>query len=65
MGVMRSLAQQSRPRPDYRSWSIEELKSLAAQLRVSGARAKSRRELIDFFAVEPKKSAAHRPKELM
>jgi hypothetical protein len=39
---------------DYSLWSIEELKQLASQLRVSGARSKSRRELIDLFAVAPK-----------
>ena len=36
---------------DYTQWSIEELWQLAAQMRVRGARSKSRRELIDFFAV--------------
>jgi len=39
---------------DYSQWSIEELKQLAWQLRVADARSKSRRELIDFFAVPPK-----------
>jgi hypothetical protein len=44
----------SGPKPiDYSQWSIEELMQLASQLRVSGARGKSRRELIDFFAVSP------------
>ena len=43
---------------DYSQWSIEELWQLASQLRVTGARAKSRRELIDLFAVPPPK--AHR-----
>jgi hypothetical protein len=62
---MRQLVRPQGPKPDYSLWSIEELWSLAAQLRVSGARAKSRRELIDFFAVEPKKSADRRPEELM
>jgi hypothetical protein len=38
---------------DYSQWSIEELMQLASQLRVPGARGKSRRELIDFFAVSP------------
>ena len=37
-------------RADYSQWSIEELWQLASQLRVAGARNKSRRELIDFFA---------------
>jgi hypothetical protein len=45
-------------RADYSQWSIEELWQLASQLRVTGARSKSRRELIDLFAVPPK--AAHR-----
>ena len=41
-----------RPRhPDYSLWSIEELWQLATQLRVAGARTKSRRELIELFAV--------------
>jgi hypothetical protein len=44
---------------DYSQWSIEELWQLASQLRVTGARSKSRRELIDFFAGAPPK-AAHR-----
>jgi hypothetical protein len=45
---------------DYSQWSIEELWQLAAQLRVAGARRKSRRELIDLFAVPPsEKRAAH------
>jgi hypothetical protein len=45
-----------RPRstpPDYSQWSIEELWELASQLRVTGARNKSRRELLDLFAVPP------------
>jgi hypothetical protein len=46
-------------RADYSQWSIEELWQLASQLRVTGARTKSRRELIDLFAVPPRK-AAHR-----
>lgn len=36
---------------DYSQWSIEELWQLASQLRVAGARTKSRRELIELFAV--------------
>jgi len=44
---------------DYSQWSIEELWQLASQLRVAGARTKSRRELIDLFAV-PSPKAAHR-----
>jgi hypothetical protein len=35
---------------DYSQWSIEELWQFAVQLRVAGARGKSRRELIDLFA---------------
>lgn len=38
-------------RADYSQWSIEELWQLASQLRVAGARSKTRRELIDLFAV--------------
>jgi hypothetical protein len=44
---------------DYSQWSIEELWQLASQLRVTGARTKSRRELIDLFAVAPR-NPAHR-----
>lgn len=44
---------------DYTQWSIEELWQLASQLRVTGARSKSRRELIDLFAV-PSPKATHR-----
>lgn len=43
---------------DYSQWSIEELWQLASQLRVTGARSKSRRELIDFFAVASPKTAS-------
>jgi hypothetical protein len=39
-------------RNDYSLWSIEELWQLASQLRVAGARSKSRRELLDLFAPE-------------
>lgn len=35
---------------DYSQWSIEELWALATQLRVAGARSKSRRELVELFA---------------
>jgi len=52
---------QYRPQPrtdrlevDYAQWSIEELWQLATQMRVSGARSMSRRELIELFAVAPK-----------
>lgn len=41
-------------RADYTQWSIEELWQLAAQMRLAGARSKSRRELIDLFAAAPK-----------
>jgi hypothetical protein len=41
----------SRAPEDYSQWSIEELWQLASQMRVAGARRKSRRELIDLFAV--------------
>jgi hypothetical protein len=41
-------------RSDYSQWSIEELWQLASQMRVAGARNKSRRELIDLFATPPK-----------
>ena len=44
---------------DYSQWSIEELWQLASQLRVTGARLKSRRELIDLFAA-PSPKATHR-----
>ena len=47
---------------DYSQWSIEELWQFASQLRVAGARNKSRRELIDMFAVPSPKS--FRDKEL-
>ena len=51
--------QSERPaQADYSQWSIEELWQLASQLRVTGARNKSRRELIDLFAV-PAAKAAH------
>jgi hypothetical protein len=56
-----SFSQSQAERPvsaDYSQWSIEELWQLASQLRVTGARSKSRRELIDLFAVPSK--AAHR-----
>jgi len=42
---------------DYSMWSIEELWQLASQMRVTGAKAKSRRELIELFAVPPPKAA--------
>jgi hypothetical protein len=47
---------------DYSQWSIEELWQLASQMRVADARRKSRRELIDLFAVPraDEERAAHR-----
>ena len=54
----------SRSRPaaqDYSQWSIEELWQLASQLRVAGARRKSRRELIDLFASPPSVDRAGQP----
>jgi len=53
---MQRASQFPAPRADYSQWSIEELWQLASQLRVTGARNKSRRELIDFFAVTSPKS---------
>ena len=41
-------------RADYSQWSIEELWQLATQMRVTGARSMSRRELIELFAVPAK-----------
>jgi hypothetical protein len=54
----RPLPRADRRKADYSQWSIEELWQLAAQMRVSGARGMSRRELIELFAVVPK-GAAH------
>jgi hypothetical protein len=34
---------------DYTAWSFEELRELARQLRISGAEAMSRRDLLDLF----------------
>lgn len=44
---------------DYTQWSIEELWQLASQLRVAGARSKTRRELIDLFGA-PSRRATQR-----
>lgn len=41
-------------RADYTQWSIEELWQFASQMRLTGVRGKSRRELIDLFVVPPK-----------
>jgi hypothetical protein len=38
-----------RARPDFRRWSVEELRVLACQLQVPGAAIKSRQELLEFF----------------
>ena len=48
------LARADRLKADYSQWSIEELWQLATQMRVTGARSMSRRELIELFAVAPK-----------
>lgn len=48
------LPRANRLKADYTQWSIEELWQLAAQMRVSGARSMSRRELIEMFAAAPK-----------
>lgn len=48
-------------RADYSQWSIEELWQLASQLRVTGARNKSRRELLELFAVPPNLPNARAP----
>ena len=50
----RPVPRSHRVQADYSQWSIEELWQLAAQMRVTGARGMSRRELIDLFAVPPK-----------
>jgi hypothetical protein len=44
---------------DYAQWSIEELWQLASQLRVAGARAKNRRELLDLFGAPAPKTGQH------
>ena len=56
-------AHSSRVPQDYSQWSIEELWELASQLRVAGARRKSRRELIDLFAA-PLGATTRQDKEL-
>ena len=50
----RPVPRANRLRADYSQWTIEELWQLATQMRVSGARSMSRRELIELFAVAPK-----------
>ena len=42
-------ARVGRARPDYRSWSVEELRALARQLQVPGAAGKSRMDLLRLF----------------
>ncbi len=55
MTIQSQQPHRARPTPaDYSQWSIVELWQLASQLRVAGARNKSRRELIDFFGAQPK-----------
>jgi len=49
----RPVPRANRLQADYSQWTIEELWQLATQMRVSGARSMSRRELIDLFAVAP------------
>ena len=53
----RPVPRANRLRADYSQWTIEELWQLATQMRVSGARSMSRRELIELFAVP--KAARH------
>jgi hypothetical protein len=53
--------QRNRGPQDYSQWSIEELWQLASQMRVAGARRKSRRELIDLFAAQPDEKRATHP----
>ncbi len=55
---IRPLAARARPRsepaarrPDYRSWSIEELRALAHQLQLPEASRKTRSELLRIFDV--------------
>ena len=50
----RPLPRAERLEADYSQWSIEELWQLATQMRVTGARSMSRRELIELFAVPAK-----------
>jgi hypothetical protein len=40
---------QQRASIDYSKWSFEELRNLAAQLRLSGIENKTRSELLDLF----------------
>jgi hypothetical protein len=51
MNIQTQSSYGGRPPVDYSQWSIEELWELASQLRVAGARNKSRRELLELFAV--------------
>ena len=50
----RPLPRADRLEVNYSQWSIEELWQLATQMRVTGARSMSRRELIELFAVPAK-----------
>ncbi len=45
----RAGAEMAARRPDYRSWSIEELRALAHQLQLPGAAGKTRSELLRLF----------------
>lgn len=42
-------ARRVRQPPDYRTWSVEELRALAHQLQLPGATAKTRSELLQLF----------------
>jgi hypothetical protein len=42
-------ARRARQAPDYRTWSVEELRALAHQLQLPGAAAKTRSELLRLF----------------
>ena len=54
----RPLPRAERLEANYSQWTIEELWQLATQMRVTGARSMSRRELIELFAV-PGNAATH------
>jgi hypothetical protein len=44
---------------DYASWTIEELRELAQQLRVRAAPAMTREELLELFAPRPATRVHH------
>lgn len=52
-------ARGERPSPDYSSWSVEELRLLALQLRVREASAMTRGELLDLLAPPVRPANAH------